>query len=574
MCLVYSRAAAISHQERRASVAREAGRVVYSETKSSSMGLDATTAAEVAAVVTLAVLIVAIVAASAGACGGGARAAAVHDVELALGSDTLVTYDQATAALKSIIIRRKASSSPAPASTEEEKKEPEEAAEAPPCCALCLSEYAGGGGELVRVVPACGHFFHAECGVDWWLKKRGTCPLCRGELVSVTSGHRRRCRRRRDPSARRCRRELVCVFIKLARRSRVPELAAGSSRRRPSSPASTSDTAGCPPSPRMRLASADPALATASPPRTAGPCRRRRCPPVQTATFASPACSFPRSVASRLAHARLPPAARLRARVDTARGANTAATWLSVPALLSSLPSILSLPSRSYISSQQFPSLKAPEKPRRTRSRAQPSSLLPRPNQGSLELPQPPLLLTEQSPHQIHHQSPRQLRRRSRTRTARFPPPPAKPRAPLASSCHAGAHRPFPRASPTLTSPAAAHRSCRAATVVAEHDSGHPRPRDLAQTSRGEPLFTFPYFPGPVSPPFGRRNHAGEPWTEVYLQPLSRGPSAKVQGPVLYELVPAAEEVTQESEVNVVHVDPSPEQEYRFEPEGKPRSIT
>nr|CAB3502447.1 unnamed protein product [Digitaria exilis] len=39
-------------------------------------------------------------------------------------------------------------------------------------------------------------------------------------------------------------------------------------------------------------------------------------------------------------------------------------------------------------------------------------------------------------------------------------------------------------------------------------------------------------------------------------------------------LVPAAEEIAQESEVNVVHVDPSPEQEYRFEPEGKPRSIT
>nr|CAB3474686.1 unnamed protein product [Digitaria exilis] len=42
----------------------------------------------------------------------------------------------------------------------------------------------------------------------------------------------------------------------------------------------------------------------------------------------------------------------------------------------------------------------------------------------------------------------------------------------------------------------------------------------------------------------------------------------------VYELVPAAEEIAQESEVNVVHVDPSPEQEYRFEPEGKPRSIT
>nr|CAB3459099.1 unnamed protein product [Digitaria exilis] len=345
-----------------------------------------------------------------------------------------------------------------------------------------------------------------------------------------------------------------------ARRSRVPELAAGSSRRRPSSPASTSDTAGCPPSPRMRLASADPALATASPPRTAGPCRRRRCPPVQTATFASPACSFPRSVASRLAHARLPPAARLRARVDTARGANPAATWLSVPALLSSLPSILSLPSRSYISSQQFPSLKAPEKPRRTRSRAQPSSLLPRPNQGSLELPQPPLLLTEQSPHQIPHQSPRRSSPEFTETSAA-----ARARAQPGTISFLVSRWCSPTLSPSFSDPDVA--GSRSPELPSRH-------RHLAQTSRGEPLFTFPYFPGPVSPPFGRRNHAGEPWTEVYLQPLSRGPSAKVQGPVLYELVPAAEEVTQESEVNVVHVDPSPEQEYRFEPEGKPRSIT
>ena len=42
----------------------------------------------------------------------------------------------------------------------------------------------------------------------------------------------------------------------------------------------------------------------------------------------------------------------------------------------------------------------------------------------------------------------------------------------------------------------------------------------------------------------------------------------------VYELVPAAEEIAQESEVNVVHVDPNPAQEYHFEQEGKHRSIT
>ncbi|CAN6310033.1 unnamed protein product [Urochloa humidicola] len=130
------------------------------------MSLDAATAAEVAAVGTLAVLIVAIVAASAGACGAGPAAAAVHDVELALGADTLVTYGQARAASRWV----------PPPSAEEEMRE---------LCALCLSEYDAGGSELVRVVPACGHFFHAECGVDGWLRKRGTCPLCRGGVRAL-----------------------------------------------------------------------------------------------------------------------------------------------------------------------------------------------------------------------------------------------------------------------------------------------------------------------------------------------------------------------------------------------------
>ncbi|RLN17715.1 putative RING zinc finger domain superfamily protein [Panicum miliaceum] len=132
---------------------------------------DAAFALEIPVVAGLVVLIVAIVVASSGACrdpaAGAGRAAAVHDVERALGADTLVTYDQARAALKG----RRASSSPSAEGKDE----------APPSCALCLSEYAGGD-ELVRVVPACGHFFHAECGIDWWLRTRGTCPYCRAVL--------------------------------------------------------------------------------------------------------------------------------------------------------------------------------------------------------------------------------------------------------------------------------------------------------------------------------------------------------------------------------------------------------
>lgn len=127
------------------------------------MSLDTTSAIAVAAAAALAALIVAIVAAaSAGACGGPAGgAAAVHDVERALGDATLMTYEQARAAARKS------------AAADEEA----------PRCALCLSEFAGGrAGELVRVVSACGHFFHAECGVDAWLRARGTCPLCRAEV--------------------------------------------------------------------------------------------------------------------------------------------------------------------------------------------------------------------------------------------------------------------------------------------------------------------------------------------------------------------------------------------------------
>ncbi|CAN6298427.1 unnamed protein product [Urochloa humidicola] len=129
---------------------------------------DAAFALELAAVAGLVVLIVAIVVASAGACDcEPPAAAAVDDVERALGPQTLVTYEQAKAALKG---RRAA----APSATEG-KEAP------PPSCAICLSEYASGD-ERMRVLPACGHFFHAECGIDWWFRTRGTCPYCRAAL--------------------------------------------------------------------------------------------------------------------------------------------------------------------------------------------------------------------------------------------------------------------------------------------------------------------------------------------------------------------------------------------------------
>ncbi|WOL18190.1 hypothetical protein Cni_G26983 [Canna indica] len=47
-------------------------------------------------------------------------------------------------------------------------------------CAICIAEFADG--DVVRVLPQCGHGFHAEC-VDTWLRSHSTCPSCRRILV-------------------------------------------------------------------------------------------------------------------------------------------------------------------------------------------------------------------------------------------------------------------------------------------------------------------------------------------------------------------------------------------------------
>uniref|UniRef100_A0ACD5WBR3 Uncharacterized protein n=1 Tax=Avena sativa TaxID=4498 RepID=A0ACD5WBR3_AVESA len=106
---------------------------------------------EVAAVVAVAVLIVALAAAASGAC---RRHGTDDDVERALGGATLVPYARTAV----------------------------EARERQRCCVFCQSEYAKAPDELVRVVPACGHFFHAGCDADRWIRTRRTCPLCRGAL--------------------------------------------------------------------------------------------------------------------------------------------------------------------------------------------------------------------------------------------------------------------------------------------------------------------------------------------------------------------------------------------------------
>lgn len=43
-------------------------------------------------------------------------------------------------------------------------------------CSICMDNFAQG--DMIRLLPGCGHTFHSEC-VDEWLSLHATCPICR-----------------------------------------------------------------------------------------------------------------------------------------------------------------------------------------------------------------------------------------------------------------------------------------------------------------------------------------------------------------------------------------------------------
>ncbi|RWW25630.1 hypothetical protein GW17_00010023 [Ensete ventricosum] len=47
-------------------------------------------------------------------------------------------------------------------------------------CSVCLGEFRDG--ELVRLLPKCGHAFHVPC-IDAWLGAHVNCPICRAHIV-------------------------------------------------------------------------------------------------------------------------------------------------------------------------------------------------------------------------------------------------------------------------------------------------------------------------------------------------------------------------------------------------------
>ncbi|KAH0449675.1 hypothetical protein IEQ34_020367 [Dendrobium chrysotoxum] len=52
------------------------------------------------------------------------------------------------------------------------------------CCIICLVNYEEeqGKDKALRLLPECGHLFHAKC-VDRWLRRRRTCPVCRSLVM-------------------------------------------------------------------------------------------------------------------------------------------------------------------------------------------------------------------------------------------------------------------------------------------------------------------------------------------------------------------------------------------------------
>ncbi|KAG2540930.1 hypothetical protein PVAP13_9NG589800, partial [Panicum virgatum] len=63
--------------------------------------------------------------------------------------------------------------------------EPEESGEGKVECAVCIGELRDG--DTGRILPRCGHRFHAEC-VDRWFRSHVTCPLCRAVVADGGSG--------------------------------------------------------------------------------------------------------------------------------------------------------------------------------------------------------------------------------------------------------------------------------------------------------------------------------------------------------------------------------------------------
>lgn len=132
-------------------------------------------------------------------------AASPPEQPLAVDSDVVVILAALLCALICVVglasvarcawTRRAGSSDPAPPSNKGLKKKALESLPKIPYepskieklaeCAICLAEFVEG--EEVRILPQCGHGFHASC-IDTWLGSHSSCPSCRRVLVLPLGG--------------------------------------------------------------------------------------------------------------------------------------------------------------------------------------------------------------------------------------------------------------------------------------------------------------------------------------------------------------------------------------------------
>jgi len=47
-------------------------------------------------------------------------------------------------------------------------------------CSICFAQYESN--DILRILPKCGHVFHAECVDRWFLRGRPSCPMCKAKF--------------------------------------------------------------------------------------------------------------------------------------------------------------------------------------------------------------------------------------------------------------------------------------------------------------------------------------------------------------------------------------------------------
>jgi len=48
-------------------------------------------------------------------------------------------------------------------------------------CSICIEDFEEG--EMIRLLPRCGHAFHTECILPWLTEKQGCCPTCKALVI-------------------------------------------------------------------------------------------------------------------------------------------------------------------------------------------------------------------------------------------------------------------------------------------------------------------------------------------------------------------------------------------------------